>query len=204
MVELENKPLPDSYFDFVQNFKTELQSTISHVENVARHAKLFVEYLHELGLYHYISPEQAWDCGLHHDWGKYFIPDIINAPRKLTDEEFDVVKQHPELGLKVLEKYGIDNPLIINAVLFHHEDYTGDKGYPHGINGDKIPEIARIMTIVDVYEALYAKRPYKEQLKYETVKEIMQGMKYKFDPELLELFFDFMDEKILSGKKQFL
>ena len=196
--------MPGSYLDFVQHFKEELASTMSHIENIARHARLFVAYLHEMGIALEISEQDAWDCGLHHDWGKTFMEEVINLPRKLTDEEFEIVKQHPMLGLIVLERYGIDNPLVRQTVEYHHEDYTGDKGYPHGINGEDIPLIARIITIVDVYEALYAKRPYKEPLKYTEVKQIMHKMQHKFDPELFELFFKFMDKKIISGKVTFL
>lgn len=199
-----SKKLPDDYQEFVKLFKVELKSTIDHVENVARHAFAFVRFLHDRGIALEISPQTAWNAGLHHDWGKWYISETVNLERKLTDEEFRTIKKHPKLGLQVLKKYDIDNPFVYDAVRNHHEDYWGGRGYPDGLQGDDIPLIARIISIVDVYEALYSKRSYKTNLPYEQVKIIMDDMRQKFDPKLFDLFFEMMDDKILNGNKTYL
>lgn len=97
-----------------------------------------------------------------HDLGKMRIPEeILNKPGKLTDEEFDVIKSHPQKSMDILGKNRNVSAVVKQAVLFHHENENGS-GYPMKRTGDKIPLIAKIIHAVDVYDALTSKRPYKE------------------------------------------
>ena len=100
-------------------------------------------------------------AGLVHDIGKLRIdPDVLNKPARLTDEEYEQIKKHPELGVALLRHLGgFDEVLAI--VEAHHERWAGG-GYPHGLAGDEIPLEARILTACDVYDALTEKRVYRD------------------------------------------
>lgn len=98
--------------------------------------------------------------GVVHDIGKIKIPqEILDAPRKLTVEEFDIVKQHPVFSYELLDAEGIDTRIKM-AVRHHHEKCDG-KGYPDGISNDQISFYAKITAISDVYDAMVSKRSYK-------------------------------------------
>lgn len=191
--------LPASFAEFIRQLSVKSPQTVSHLENVAQHSHHFVEYLHTLSLCKEITLETAYFSGMYHDLGKFFLTDIINLDRRLNETEYDLVKIHPIYSSKIAEKYEIDDPLCLDAMAHHHEDYAGDHGYPTKTNGEKIPLIARIIAIVDVYEALYSIRSYKSDLPYSDVKRTMSKMQLKFDPHFYNHFFDMMDQRILTS-----
>lgn len=123
-----------------------------------------------------------------HDIGKVGIADsILLAPRKLTRDEFDVMKTHTTFGYEIV-KDKKDLEMAADVTLFHHERYDG-KGYPNGLEGEQIPLAARIVKIVDVYDALRSKRPYKEPWSHEeAMHEINKQKGTQFDPVLVDLF----------------
>jgi putative two-component system response regulator len=136
-----------------------------------------------------------------HDIGKVAIPDrIILKPGKLTPEEFDVMKTHAALGAEKLE--AVQRQFPGNALLdmgiaiarFHHEKWNGE-GYPQGLAGEAIPLPARIMAVVDVYEALRAKRPYKDALSHEESVDIIESSsETHFDPEIVKVFIELKED----------
>ena len=131
-----------------------------------------------------------------HDAGKIGIPDaIVRKPGVLTPEEFEVMKMHTIIGARMLA--GSDIPMLQMAeeiALNHHERWDGS-GYPNGLAGHAIPESARIVAIVDVYDALSHDRVYRPALPEEEVLAIMQqGVGTHFDPLLLPLFFSHFSE----------
>ena len=132
-------------------------------------------------------------AGLLHDVGKIGIPDnIINKDGRLTDEEFAVIKTHPAIGAGILKKINIA-PFISIGAHFHHERYDG-KGYPEGLKGEDIPEIARIIAVADAYDAMTSKRSYRDALPQEVVRsEIEKGKGTQFDPEFAEIMLGLMD-----------
>lgn len=111
-----------------------------------------------------LSPQDTKDtviAGLLHDIGKSNIDhEIIIKPGKLTNEEFGEIKKHPLIGYNILKQSGEYNDHILSGVLYHQEKYDGS-GYPTGLNGVRIPLIARILTICDVFDALTSNRPYR-------------------------------------------
>jgi putative two-component system response regulator len=126
-----------------------------------------------------------------HDVGKIAIPDaILRKPGKLFLEEFEIMKQHTIFGAEMLAGSGI--PMLQMAqeiALNHHERWDGE-GYPAGLAGNAIPESARIVAIVDVYDALTHDRVYRRAMPEEQAMTIMQrGAGRHFDPLLLSLFF---------------
>ena len=124
-----------------------------------------------------------------HDIGKYEIPlDILNKPEKLNEYEYDIIKKHPQAGYDILKNYESIATPVKQIVWQHHENYDGT-GYPRGLFGINSYRLARIIHICDVYEALCAKRSYKERLPRRVVREIMQkNSGTMFDPILLREF----------------
>lgn len=131
-----------------------------------------------------------------HDTGKIGIPDeILKAPRKLTPEEWVVMKTHTNIGYEILNQSQI--PIFSMAqeiALSHHEKWDGS-GYPQGLAGEDIPESARIVAIADVFDALTMSRPYKEPWPVEKAFDVIkQDSGSHFDPSLSELFLNIKSE----------
>lgn len=138
--------------------------------------------------------EEIETTGLLHDIGKIAIPEkILLKPGKLTDEEYQVIKTHPELGQKLVD--GIEKlRLISNWLKSHHERYDG-KGYPDGLRGEQIPVSSRIIAIADTYDAMTSSRAYRSALSHEVaLQEIKRCAGSQFDPKLAELFISIGDE----------
>jgi len=132
---------------------------------------------------------QAIKAGaLLHDVGKLAVPEyILNKPGKLTPEEFDRMKVHPMVGAEILSAVNFPYP-VVPAVLCHHEKYDGT-GYPNGLAGEEIPLTARILSVVDCFDALASDRPYRRALKPEDAMQYIHDQKGKaFDPKVVELF----------------
>ena len=128
-----------------------------------------------------------------HDVGKIGIPDaIINKDGRLTDEEFARIKSHPTVGREILSKISIDPELAVGAS-FHHERYDG-KGYPFGLKGEEIPEMARIIAVADAYDAMASKRSYRDALPQEKIRaEFEKGLGTQFDPEFGQIMIELID-----------
>lgn len=133
-------------------------------------------------------------AGLLHDVGKIRVPDeIINKPGKLTDDEYSQMKIHPVTGYHILKDI-YDNKTIAKGVKYHHERYDG-KGYPVGLGGENIPEIARILAVADTYDAMTSKRSYRGALGQEKVREeIKNGKGTQFDPEIADVMLQMIEE----------
>ena len=124
-----------------------------------------------------------------HDIGKIGIPDsIMLKPGKLTKEEFDIMKTHPQIGAEILGDCDSELLLIAKSVaLTHHEKWNGS-GYPNGLSGEEIPVEGRIVAVADVFDALTSKRPYKEAWSVEKTLDLMRSEKGKhFEPKLVDL-----------------
>lgn len=138
--------------------------------------------------------EEIETTGLLHDIGKIAIPEkILLKPGKLTDEEFEIIKKHPELGEHLINGIG-KLKLISNWLKYHHERYDG-KGYPEGLKGEDIPISSRIIAIADTYDAMTSTRSYRPALSHEeAINEIKRCSGTQFDPSLAEIFIRISDE----------
>jgi len=127
--------------------------------------------------------------GMLHDVGKTLIPEeIINKPAKLTDDEYDIIKNHPELGFNYLQQINSVSPLSRIVVYSHHERVDGS-GYPRGIKGDEIHEFARVAAIADVFDALTSDRVYRDRWPtYKAAEYIMNHTEQLFDYQLVKKF----------------
>ncbi|MGB9118423.1 HD-GYP domain-containing protein [Bradyrhizobium sp.] len=127
-------------------------------------------------------------AALLHDVGKAFLPvAILDKPGTLTEEEMSEVRKHPRLGYDALAAQGSFPPEMLDVVLHHHEFLDGT-GYPDGLRGDQISDIVRLTSIVDIYSALVENRPYRLPYTHAKAFAIMEQMKGKLDPHLLETF----------------
>lgn len=129
-----------------------------------------------------------------HDVGKIHVPDdIINKPGKLTKEEFELMKLHPITGYIMLSSI-TSIPAVLTGARWHHERYDG-RGYPDGLSGEDIPEIARIIAVADSYDAMSSRRSYRAVLPQATVRrEIEANRGAQFDPKIAEVMLDMIDE----------
>ena len=134
--------------------------------------------------------ERIRTASLLHDLGKLAIPEeILAKPGDLAAAEWRVVAEHPKIGQVVLEQAGALRDAA-TIVLHHHEWYDG-RGYPHGLAGREIPVGARIVSIVDAYEAMVAGRPYRAAISHQAaLDELRRQAGVQFDPELVEVFAD--------------
>lgn len=127
--------------------------------------------------------------GLLHDLGKMKTPDeILNKPGKLTPEEFNIMKQHPELGFKLLKEEKDLSMEVLDVVLHHHERKNGC-GYPDALPEHKIPLLTQIVAIVDVYDAVTSDRCYHDGISpYDALNKIYKWAENDFNRELIESF----------------
>lgn len=197
----------------IEKTQVELISTLGAViegrdKNTKNHVDRVAHYSKELALLLGLSLEEAEKIRLAsplHDVGKIVIPDsILNKPSKLTKEEFDIIKKHPEAGYNLLKNS--KRELFKTAAIIahqHHEKYNG-KGYPQGLKGNNIHIYGRITAIADVFDALSTPRVYKKAWDDEKVKNILQdGSGEDFDPTLVKLFLDNYD-KFVSIRNSFI
>ncbi len=153
--------------------------------------------------------ERVHIAGLVHDVGKIGVPEsVLRKPGKLTDEEFALIKLHPEIGHNILK----DIPQladILPGVLYHHERWDG-RGYPHNLKADAIPHVARLIALADAFDAMSSTRTYRPAMPRDRVlAEIEKGAGVQFDPDLARIFltldfsqFDHMVERDMNLEKQ--
>lgn len=144
--------------------------------------------------------------GLLHDLGKIKIPTtIINNPGKLSDEDFDTIKKHPDFGGELLDEGehccdGVDFEIIRRVIMEHHENYNGT-GYPNKIEAKDIHVLARVCAIADFFDAITTKRSYHEVLSTEDALAVMsKSVGRKIDPKIFEIFCENVNKLGLQGK----
>ena len=134
-----------------------------------------------------------------HDIGKIIVPtEVLNKPGKLDDDEWAIMKRHPEAGLELVAD--IDFPGDIIAIIRNHHERWDGTGYPDGLKGEDIPFAARILCVADVYDALTTTRSYRPGLTHARAAEIMRSSTGQFDPELLETFLDWAETADIPGR----
>ncbi len=176
--------------------------TGKHIERISKYSKLLAK---KSGLLASECEMISWASVLH-DIGKIGTPDnILKKPGKLTEEEYKIMKEHTEIGRKILEGSESELLKVAKDIALSHHEYWNGKGYPKGLVGDAIPLPARIVSIVDVFDALLSKRVYKEPFKVEDVIKFFKDNRGKnFDPLLTDLFLENINEflEIRDGIKQ--
>ena len=140
--------------------------------------------------------DQIYFAGLLHDVGKIGVSDaIINKNGKLTDEEYAQIRLHPVYGSQILSSIRLSPTLSVGA-RYHHERPDG-RGYPEGLAGGDIPDIARIIAVADAYDAMTSRRSYRDPLPQAVVRaEMEKGRGTQFDPTYADIMLRFIDEDV--------
>ena len=176
----------ENYFRTVQALVAAVEAkdpyTRWHSTNVAKYA---VAIARDLGM----SPSQLEEihiASILHDIGKIGISElIISKPERLSREEFDIMKDHPAHGIRILEPIGF-SPSITNAIYQHHERYEGN-GYPQGLAGEQIALAARILSVADTIDAMVSERPYRGMISsQDVILELERESGRQFDPSVAE------------------
>ena len=191
--------------EIVTSFATLVESrdssTGSHVKRTKSYVKILLDEIKTNSLYSSIMTKDFEDKMMNaapmHDIGKISIPDtILQKPGKLTDEEYSVMKKHSVLGGEIIQEIfkDMDDKEFLNIAYdvtrYHHEKWNGN-GYPEGLSGKEIPFSARIMAIADVFDAISAKRCYRDAMPLDKCFAIIkEGKGVDFDPVLTDLFLN--------------
>jgi putative two-component system response regulator len=190
------------------------KDTGGHNDRTSSYIKILIKAMEDRGVY--ADEISKWDIdkvassARLHDMGKINVLDtILNKTGKLNDDEYAMVKSHPAEGVKLIDRIinqTGEEEFLHNAKLFaeyHHERWDG-KGYPYGLKETDIPLHGRIMAIIDVYDALLSKRPYKEPLTNEEAVDIISTNSGKqFDPKIVEVFLEVQEQlKEVRGAAQ--
>ncbi len=138
--------------------------------------------------------EKVYYAALLHDVGKIGVADsILTKEGKLTNEEFAVIKQHPDMGNNILMEVS-STPYLAVGAHYHHERYDG-MGYPAKLKGEDIPDIARIIAVADAYDAMTSIRSYREPMQQSKVREeLVKGIGSQFDPEYAKIMIALIDD----------
>ncbi len=200
-IALENAKLYEKQKDMMFNVSLALSLAIEKRDiYTGGHTKRVVEYsmmiAEKLG-YTVEKKDKLKMSAILHDVGKIAVPDsILNKQGKLTKKEFDIMKTHPIVGANIISSMK-DKLLedVTEGVLHHHEHYDGS-GYPYGIKEKNIPEFARIIAIVDSYDAMTTDRPYRKALsKKEAHNELIINRGKQFDPTFVDIFLNFINKQ---------
>jgi len=177
--------------EFKVDDEIKLSYTYRHCQQVAYYTELLGK---KLGF----SKErlkEVVDAAFLHDIGKIAIPaSILDKPSRLTFDEFEIIKSHPQVGFNLVKKMNLGSETILNVVLHHHERYDG-KGYPLGLESTKIPLEAKIVSITDAFDAMVSDRPYRKGLSVkDAVNELIANKRSQFDPMLVDNFITVIEE----------
>lgn len=199
---LKNRPIKNIYLNKLEEYKIQ-DDVKNHMFRVSNYAELLADLMClDRGKINKIKKG-----ALLHDLGKKLInKKILNKSSRLTLEEFNLIKQHTKLGLKILRKKDKDF-IVENIILLHHEKWNGT-GYPFGLNKNNIPIEARIVSVVDYYDALTSDRVYKYKISHEEALKILKNeSSQSFDPDIISMFeifenkFKKLLEKFYENKK---
>ncbi|NMF00818.1 HD domain-containing protein [Aneurinibacillus aneurinilyticus] len=145
--------------------------------------------------------------GIIHDIGKIGVPEsILTKPSRLTDDEYEIIKQHPTIGYEMVKHIpSFQKNGVLDMILYHHEKFDGT-GYPKGLKGEQIPLVARIMAVADAFDAMTSRRVYRSEADFEyAINEIRKNRGTQFDPEVSDAFLRILEieeKNILSVVSQ--
>ena len=196
--ELEefNKSIIDAFTNCIDGKDT---YTNGHSFRVAKYTTMIAK---KLGITDQKTLDKYYNIGLLHDIGKISIPDaILTKPGKLSPEEFDTIKSHAQRGYNILKDVKIQDDIAAGAH-YHHERFDG-MGYPDGLKGKAIPEVARIIAVADAFDAMSSTRSYREKLSFDFIEqEIEKFSGTQFDPQIAQALLDLYHEGAFDYLKE--
>jgi HD-GYP domain-containing protein (c-di-GMP phosphodiesterase class II) len=180
--------LDSAYLQFIETLAQVLDARDPYT---AGHSLRVAEYAHAIALQMGISEEEASQIRIAaqlHDIGKIGLPDaVLQKPGKLSPQEFGLIKLHPQIGRRILEKVGKFAHLL-EVVELHHENHDGS-GYPYRLAGERIPRAVRIVHVADAFDAMTTNRSYRSALSHaQAVEELRRNSGTQFNPEVVQAF----------------
>lgn len=171
--------------------------TRGHSKRVAEYAALIAE---KLG-WSLNEIENLKICAYLHDIGRIGVPDqILNKPEKLSESEFNLVKQHTLIGANILKDITFV-PHLVEVTKSHHEHYDGT-GYPEGLSETNIDAYARVVAVADSFDAMNSRRIYRNPMSLDKIrKELLNNAGHQFDPEIVKVFVELMDDGSVESVK---
>lgn len=135
-----------------------------------------------------LEQSQLTIAALFHDIGQIALPDgLLKTPGRLTPHDYEIVKTHPLQSVQILQ-HVVSDSAILDAIRYHHEQYGGG-GYPHALKGEQIPLLARVLAVPEVFDAMVDRRPWREPMALERVRELVSQYRGSlFDPLVIEAF----------------
>jgi len=194
---------PDQQLRMLKRLAVSLEAsdpyTHGHSQRVARHAMMIAKTLNMPRR----QQEKIRLAGLLHDIGKLHIPsEVLNKPGRLTDDEFDTIKEHPALGAEMVESLG--DPALTAMVKHHHERFDGT-GYPTRLAAEEIPLGARILSVADTFDALTSRRAYRDAQKHRIAIEVLKKEAgTQLDADVVRAFLKYYSGRRGIGRWSFL
>lgn len=189
--------IQDSYFEIIKALAQAIEAKDPYIHGhsmrVMKYAGLIAQKLD--------LPEEEREslkfAAILHDIGKIGISEIIlNNKDKLTSKQYDEIKQHPIIGQNIIQPIELLKP--IQSLIRHHHEWFNGNGYPDGLSKENIPFSARILAIVDAYDAMKSDRSYRKSLSEErAIQELKNGCDSQFDPDLVKIFLEILKEQII-------
>ncbi len=201
-VELKNDELVEVYKKLNNSFNSTIQVISDAIDArdsyTAGHSDRVMNYSVAIGKKLNMNDESIEHlrlAALLHDIGKIGISDeVLLKPGKLTDEEYTIIKKHPQIAVNILKSVDAFN-ILLPSILHHHERYDG-KGYPQNISAEDIPLNARIISIADTFDAMTSNRPYRKALSFDkAIHEIESNKDKQFDPYIASVFIEIIKKE---------
>jgi putative nucleotidyltransferase with HDIG domain len=205
-LNIENMAL---YDNLMQSLMASLMSLVGAIEAkdkyTRQHSSRVTKYAIEIAKVMNCSEDDLQrlrTCAPLHDIGKIGINDsILNKTSRLTDEEFDIIKKHPMIGVNIVAPLGLDKDELA-IIRNHHERWDG-RGYPDGLSADKIPLLSRILVVADSFDAMSSDRAYRNAIPVEKcIDELVQNKGTQFDPDVVDasikIFLEHNDSKLVN------
>ena len=198
IVHKQTHKLRHTFFSAITSLVRTLEArdpyTSGHSLRVCKYAMQLADYI---GIDEHSKKRLSLAAKLH-DIGKVGLAEgILNKPAKLSNDEFDLIKEHPVVGERILRPI-IRNRAVLSAIRSHHERFDGG-GYPDNLRGEEIPFLARMITVADCYDALTSSRAYRGAMSKDAALDILHaGMTSQFDPHLVPPFI----RMVRGGKKR--
>ncbi|MFP4497353.1 MAG: GAF domain-containing protein [Vulcanimicrobiota bacterium] len=198
-IAIENAELHKSLEDLFVNSIKALANAIEARDPYTRgHSERVTEYSIKIANYMNLPNDEIKKiryAALLHDIGKINIKEeILNKPGRLTDEEFQIMHNHPTLGVKIMEPVKEFKDIL--PYMYHHHERYGAGGYPDGVHGEQIPLPARILAVADSFDAMTTDRPYRNALPLQVaLNELIKNSGTQFDPRVVKVFMEIIEKE---------